>query len=143
MVEALTRFASSTWVRWVVALGSDPYRNRRVPDGSVQLICHVGSPPLIIGPLTQPRVTVLAPGSTVVGVRFRLGAAASALGVPASALTDLVVEADAVLGRSVVSAGEQIAEASSFSDMTAVLQRFLKRPFCSSRVRRMVIFSSS
>src|SRR5207248_8028636 len=82
-VAALAGFVSSTWVQRVLP-GAAPYVHRNVPSGSVELVCRVGSVPYIVGPLTGPRVETLEPGSTVVGLRFRPGAAAALLGVPAS-----------------------------------------------------------
>jgi hypothetical protein len=61
-----------------------------VPNGSGELSCRIGGDPELIGPRTGPVVSVLAPGATVAGVRFRPGAASSVLGVPAS---ELVVDA--------------------------------------------------
>jgi AraC-like DNA-binding protein len=64
----------------------------------VELVCRVGSEPRIVGPLTGALVEVLEPGSTVVGLRFAPGAAARVLGLPASELVDLAVDAHDVWG---------------------------------------------
>ena len=60
---------------WVqrVAPGAPPYTHRTVPNGSVELSCVVGEAVRVIGPRTAPVVEVLAPGQTVIGVRFRPG----------------------------------------------------------------------
>ena len=92
-VPALTGLVSSVWIQRV-SPAADPYTQRNIPNGGVELLCPVGSVPRVVGPLTRPLVEVLVPGTTVVGVRLRPGAAASVLGLPASELADLVVGTD-------------------------------------------------
>jgi hypothetical protein len=72
-VPALAGLVSSIWIQQVAA-DADPYTHRNIPHGGVELACQVGSVPRIVGPLTRPLVKVLAPGTTVVGLRFRPGA---------------------------------------------------------------------
>ncbi|WP_433380583.1 DUF6597 domain-containing transcriptional factor [Actinoplanes sp. CA-142083] len=84
-VAALAGHVSMTWVQQV---GATPYVHRSVPSGGVELVCRVGAPPFVVGPLTGPRIETLAPGSTVVGLRFRPGAAAAVLGVPVPELVE-------------------------------------------------------
>jgi AraC-like DNA-binding protein len=97
-IPELAGVVSSVWVQRV-APGSPPYVQRNVPSGGVELVCRLGHEPRVVGPLTGPLVEVLEPGTTIVGVRFAPGAAARVLGVPASELVDLAVEAEAVWGR--------------------------------------------
>jgi AraC-like DNA-binding protein len=78
-----------------------------------------------VGPLTRPLVEVLAPGTTVVGVRLRPGAAPSLLDLPASELVDLAVEADELWGRSAVKLGERVGGATSPTQALAGLQRHI------------------
>ena len=66
---------ASVWIQ-AVADGSEPHRHRTIPHGSVELQCEIGGLPRVVGPQTIPRLETLAPGATVVGIRFRLGAAA-------------------------------------------------------------------
>jgi AraC-like DNA-binding protein len=70
---------------------------RIVPDACVDLI-WVGERLTIAGPDTKARVVDLAPGSRLVGVRLRPGAAAAVLGLPASELRDVSPDAADVLG---------------------------------------------
>jgi AraC-like DNA-binding protein len=79
--------------------------------------------PQLAGPLTRARVESLAPGSIVVGLRFHPGAAATALGMPASELADLLVDVDTVWGREVAAVGKRMAEASSAQRAAALLQQ--------------------
>lgn len=68
-------------VVWIQRIGAQPYLQRNLPTGGVGLYCAIGSLPRLTGPLTGPSVEVLAPGTTVIGVRVpsrRRGAAAGA-----------------------------------------------------------------
>jgi AraC-like DNA-binding protein len=121
---ALAKLVSSVWIQQV-SPGADPYTHRNTPHGGVELACRVGSVPRVVGPLTRPLVEVLAPGTTVVGVRFRPGAAPSPLDLPASELLDLAVEADELWGRSAVELGERVAGAASPTEALAGLQRHI------------------
>jgi hypothetical protein len=66
--------ATSVFVQQVLA-GAEPYTHRPVPNGSVELLCEVGAMPHVFGPQSGPLEHTLAPGTTVVGVRLRPGAA--------------------------------------------------------------------
>jgi AraC-like DNA-binding protein len=118
---ALAGLVSSVWVQQV-SPASAPYTHRNVPNGSVELRCRLGSVPQVVGPLTRPLIEVLAPGTTVVGVRFHPGAAASVLGLPASELVDQAVSADDVWGRSAAALGERVADAPSVEAAQVVLE---------------------
>jgi AraC-like DNA-binding protein len=123
-VPALAGLVSSVWIQQV-APEADPYTHRNTPHGGVELVCRVGSVPRIVGPLTRPRVEVLAPGTTVVGLRFRPGAVPSFLALPASELLDLAVEADELWGRAAVALGERVDDAASPTKALAGLQRHI------------------
>ena len=110
---------------WVQRVGEDPYVQRNVPTGGVELQCPVGSLPRLVGPLTGPSVDVLAPGTTVVGVRFRPGAAGAVLGLPASELVDLTVGLDEIWGPEAAVLGELIASARSADVVLRLLQEHL------------------
>jgi AraC-like DNA-binding protein len=113
---------SCVWIQQV-APDSIPYTHRSVPNGSVELFCQIGSVPQVVGPQTGPRVETLAPGSTVVGVRFRPGAAPSVLGLPASELVDLTVGAQELWGAASVALGEKVANAATPQEAAAALER--------------------
>src|SRR5215216_5148554 len=89
-IPALAGVVSSVWIQQV-APGALPYAHRNVPSGGVELLCPVGAVPRVVGPLPRPVVAVLAPGTTVIGLRFHPGAAPSVLGLPASELVDLTL----------------------------------------------------
>jgi AraC-like DNA-binding protein len=70
---------------------------RVVPDACVDLIWS-GERLIVAGADTAARVVALAPGSRLVGLRLRPGAAGAVLGLPASELRDLSPDAADVLG---------------------------------------------
>jgi AraC-like DNA-binding protein len=121
-VSALADLVSSVRIQRI-ASDAEPYIHRRIPNGSVELMCSVGSVPQVVGPTTRPVVEVLEPGTTVVGVRFLPGAAPSILGLPASELVDLTVEVDEIWGRPAVGLGERLAGAASDDEALVELQR--------------------
>jgi AraC-like DNA-binding protein len=121
-VPELAGRLSCVWVQ-EVPLGAAPYAHRTVPNGGVELSCRVGSLPQLVGPQTGPTLEVLAPGTTVVGVRFRPGAAPSVLDMPATELVDLAIGADELWGAAAFALGERIAAAPSPQEAAATLER--------------------
>jgi AraC-like DNA-binding protein len=121
-IGPLMPLVSSVWLQQVAA-GGPGYRQRNVPNGCVELRCRVGSTAQVVGPLTGPLVEELPPGTTVVGLRFRPGAAAAVLGLPASELTDHVVDADELLGDTADVLAEHAADAATPSAALDAWQR--------------------
>ena len=68
------------------------------PDGCVDLVWH-GTHLVVAGPATGPMSPDLAVGDLVCGVRFRLGVAGTALGLPAGEFADANVPVADGLGR--------------------------------------------
>lgn len=130
-VPALAGFVATTWVQHV---GADPYVHRSIPTGGAEIVCRVGSSPTIVGPSTGPRVETLEPGSTVVGVRLRPGAAGALLGLPASELVDARVDGAEVWG----------SAAESATSVAAIQELLLERaaadvdPLVAEVVRRLM-----
>jgi hypothetical protein len=91
-----------------------------VPDACVDLIWS-GERLSIAGHDTTARVVTLAPGSRLVGVRLRPGAAGAVLGMPASELRDMSPDAADVLGRD--EAAALLDELAAGSDPHALLRR--------------------
>ena len=118
---AVSPLVATVWVQ-SVAPGGDAHAHRTIPHGAVELSCAIGGMPRVVGPQTVPRVETLAPGATVVGVRFRLGAAPSVLGLPASALVDATVDAFELWRDRAAELGERIAGAESPEDASATLE---------------------
>ena len=96
-VPALAGLVRTVWVQRV---GPEPYLQRNLPTGGIELHCPVGSIPRLVGPLTGPSLEVLAPGVTVVGARFHPGLARAVLGLPAYELVDQTVRLDEIWGTS-------------------------------------------
>ncbi|UJA21610.1 helix-turn-helix domain-containing protein [Thermoleophilia bacterium SCSIO 60948] len=92
---------------------SAPYLQRHLPHGGAELRCKLGEEPEIVGPSASPRVEELPGGTSLVGARFHPGGLAALLGRPSDELTDLRVDAAAVLGPSADGAGETIAGSSA------------------------------
>ena len=59
-----------------------------LPDGCTDLIWQAGGDAFVAGPDTGPVPMVLAPGTVIIGARFRPGAGGDALGLPLSELRD-------------------------------------------------------
>jgi AraC-like DNA-binding protein len=110
-IPALAGVVSSVWVQQVAA-DAEPYVQRNIPTGALELVCRVGSEPRVVGPLTAASVEVLAPGTTIIGLRFTPGAAPSVLGLPAAELVDLAVDARDLWGAA-ASAGRSALAAAS------------------------------
>src|SRR4051794_35717674 len=70
---------------------------RILPDGCADIVWN-GSRLHVAGPATLPVAATVPHGTAVFGVRFRLGAAGAALGLPALELADQAVPLDAVWG---------------------------------------------
>ena len=63
-----------------------------LPDGCSDLIWQAGRGAFVAGPDTGPVPSTAAPGTVLVGARFRPGAGGAALGLPLSELCDLRVD---------------------------------------------------
>jgi AraC-like DNA-binding protein len=118
---AIAPRVASVFVQYV-APGGNAHSHRTIPHGAVELSCAIGGLPHIVGPQTVPRVETLAAGTTVVGLRLRLGAAPSVLGIPASELVDLTVGADELWGGVAAELGERVAATTSTEEASAVLE---------------------
>jgi AraC-like DNA-binding protein len=121
-VAALADVVSTVWVQQVAA-DAPAHLHRNLPHGGTEVVCTIGGPARVVGPLTGPLVEVLAPGTTVVGMRMRPGTAGSVLGVPPSELIDLAVPADALWGRAGVALGDRVDAAASPGEALAALQQ--------------------
>jgi AraC-like DNA-binding protein len=116
---ALAEIVTCTWVQHIPAM-SVPYLHTRTPDGSIEIAYQLdgGARPRIIGPRTRPTREAIAPGTTTVGIRFRPGASAGVLGIPASKLVDQTVDLRDVWGSPVDRLVDELAIADT-SDMVA------------------------
>jgi AraC-like DNA-binding protein len=101
---------------------------RVVPDGCTDLMWMPGGGLLVAGPDTRSHLSSLAPGTRIVGVRLRPGAA-GAWGVPADALRDARVPAEALWGDAARRLAERLAalEADAHDAEAALLAAVLAR----------------
>ncbi|MEU8636613.1 AraC family transcriptional regulator [Amycolatopsis sp. NPDC048633] len=105
---------------WVQRTGDAPYAQRHLPTGGVELHFPIGGRPRLLGPLTAARIEVVPAHTTLVGVRYRPGAAPP-LPVALDELVDQHVDlADDRLADAVATAG-------SPERALAVLQAHLPR----------------
>lgn len=113
---------------WIQRTGRDPYVQRHLPTGGVEIHVPIGGRPQLLGPLTGPYVDVLPPFTTLVGVRFHPGTAPL---LPA-VLEDLVderVRLAELWGRSADRLGERVAEDTRPEAALDLLQAHLLRTF--------------
>ncbi len=89
----LARLVRCEWLRVPAARGS----HRVLPDGCADIV-WTGDRLVVAGPDTGPVLVADSGGEAAVGVRFRPGAAAAALGLPAAELLDERVALDALWG---------------------------------------------
>lgn len=105
---------------WERAAGAG--ETRVLPDGCIDVVAVSDGPAFLAGPDTGPVVHVLRPGTTVTGVRFRVGAAGVALGLDANELRNQRVTLDALWGRGADELGERVAGAGGTAGRLTVLQ---------------------
>jgi AraC-like DNA-binding protein len=142
----LAREVASVWVLEVGAEGG-AYEHRTVPNGSVEISYALGSDRVdVSGPQRRPLVALVEPGTTVVGIRFRPGAAPSILGLPASELVDLRVELDRLWGPGAATLAELLGEAGAPGSAARLLEDEIARrlaaatapdPFVTAAVGRL------
>jgi AraC-like DNA-binding protein len=123
----LARHVANVWVLEVGVEGGG-YEHRTVPNGSVEISHTLGTDRVeISGPQRGPLVTRVGPGTTVVGMRIRPGAAPSILGPPASELVDLRVDAERLWGPGVAALAERLGEAGAPGSAVRLLEDEIAR----------------
>jgi len=132
----LAELAGAVRTVWIQRTGPTPYRQRHMPTGGVELHFPIGAPPRFLGPLTGPRIEVIPPHTTLIGVRLHPGAAPP-LPTPLDALVDEQVDLDALWGSTAERLGASVAAAAAAAGPDAALgliQRHLLRTFrCAGR----------
>ena len=123
---------ASVWALEVASAGP-AYEHRTAPNGSVEISYELGMDVLhVSGPQRGSTVACVPPGTTVVGMRFRPGAAQAILGLPTSELVDLRVEVDRLWGGEPATLGERLAEAGSRRRVEALLEEEVTRRLVSA-----------
>jgi AraC-like DNA-binding protein len=100
---------------------------RILPDGCADLV-WTGRRLIVAGPATGSHVASEAPGATKVGVRFRVGAAGAALGLPAAELRDENPVAAEVIGTEPGERVEAVSDSAErmLMELTAVVSERLR-----------------
>jgi AraC-like DNA-binding protein len=116
---------------WLRDASEHPKRHRVLPDACVDIVL-AGDRLTVAGPATGPNLVDIPAGRASLGVRFRVGAAGAALGIPADELLDASVPLDAVWDDAVEIVDRvhsTITPAARLAALaTAVRERFEDRP---------------
>ena len=91
---------------WIQRTGEAAYVQRHLPTGGVEIHFPIGGHPQLVGPLTGPEIEVIPAHTTIVGVRFRPGAAP-----PLPAVLDDLVDQRLSLTELWRSSGDRLADA--------------------------------
>lgn len=111
---------------WIQRSGRTTYVQRHLPTGGVELHFPLGGQPQLLGPLTGPKVEVIPPHTTLVGVRFHPGTAPP---LP-TFLQDLVDQREAledIWGSTAAQLGEAVATADGPEAALGFVQAHLLR----------------
>jgi AraC-like DNA-binding protein len=111
--------AACVWIRRVGHDEAQPVRV--VPDGCIDLIWMNGDLH-VAGPDTTAWMSHISPGTEIVGLRFRPGAAPPILGIPASELVNQRVPTSALWGRTGAALNSRLQYAATPATALQVLQ---------------------
>jgi AraC-like DNA-binding protein len=97
-----------------------PAAGRVLPDACADIV-WTGERLLVAGPATRPVVPQVSADATKVGIRFRTGAAAQALGLPAAELRDESIALEEIWGARGRELSERTADAPSTQERLRLL----------------------
>jgi AraC-like DNA-binding protein len=106
---------------WMRDAGPARTVHRVLPDACADIVWTAGGRLVVAGPATGPVLADVPMQSAAVGVRFRIGAAGSALGLPACELLDTTVALDELWGEDATRLAERLHAAPEPDAMLAVL----------------------
>jgi len=129
--------ASAVRTVWIQRTGETAYVQRHLPTGGVELHFPIGGRPQLVGPLTGPNVEVIAPRTTLVGVRFLPGMAPP-LPTVLDDLVDERLDLEELWGDSAGRLAEAIAGAAGPETALDLVQGQLLRMFRSAGVDPLV-----
>jgi hypothetical protein len=101
--------------------------HRIVPDACVDVVWVQGGRLFVAGPATGPVLSEIPAGMAAAGVRFRVGAAGGALGVPARELLDQTVALEDVWGLGALALAGRLDDAASPDAAAALLAAAVAR----------------
>ena len=113
---------------WIQRTGGTAYLQRHLPTGGVELHFPIGAPPQFLGPLTGPRIEVIPPYTTLVGVRFHPGTAPP-LPTSLDELVDQRVDLAGLWGNTAERLGAAVAAAAGPDAALGLIQGHLLRTF--------------
>ena len=111
---------------WIQRTGGTAYIQRHMPTGGVELHFPIGAPPRLLGPLTGPKIEVIPPHTTLVGVRFHPGTAPP-LPMPLDELVDEQVNLEDLWGNTAEQLGAAVATAGGPDAALSLIQSYLLR----------------
>jgi AraC-like DNA-binding protein len=136
----LTSHVSSAYTQRADA--AERTSSRHIPNGSVEVRCVPGASPFVVGPLTSARTEELQPGSSLVGVRLRPGAAPALLGLPASEIVDQVIDLGALWGDGAERLMERVAGAGSDAAALTALEQAVEERLASASPRDTLVMAA-
>ena len=113
---------------WIRDPPANPRRQRVIPDACVDIV-WIGGRLIVAGPATGPVIVEIPPGAASMGVRFRVGAAGAALGVPADELLDASVPLDDVWGAEGARLADRVGSSPApLRELAAAVREHLRQP---------------
>jgi AraC-like DNA-binding protein len=109
----------------VVPRGAEPFTQRVLPDGCIDIVLVNDDAPLVAGPWTEPFSVRFAPGSTVIGARWYPGRAPALLRLSADALHNQSVALGDVWSRASRAPIEEVAGERTLSARRTALETAL------------------
>ena len=109
----------------VIPRGGEPFTQRVLPDGCIDIVLVNEETPLVAGPWTDPFTVRFAPGSAIIGARWYPGRAPSLLRLSAAELLNQSVALGDVWSRASSAPIEQIAGEPTLAARRAALERAL------------------
>jgi AraC-like DNA-binding protein len=103
------------------------HAHRIVPDGCADVVWIEGVRLVVAGPQTGAVVSEIPAGATALGIRFRIGAAGGALGLPAREVLDRTVALEHVWGARASQLAERLDGATTPAEALAVLTTAVAR----------------
>jgi AraC-like DNA-binding protein len=126
-LPAAGRFAPHVACVWTRDPEPAPRAHRVVPDACADVVWVQGHRLSIAGPATGPVLSDIPAGASAIGVRFRVGAAGSALGLPARELLDGYADLETIWGDAAAALADRLAAASTLDAAVAVLTAAVER----------------
>jgi AraC-like DNA-binding protein len=105
-----------------IAGSQGSYLHRVLPDACVDIVFINGDAPVVVGPWTECFMADLPAGTTIVGVRFRPGQAATLLGLPVCSLRNQSVALRFISRNSAFDVFSRIADESSLSGKRSAIE---------------------